>query len=205
MAIPKLKVVFRGTYSFGFNLPEAEWNGIVEMPEFEAVRTFNRLELMRDDDAPDFLYAQAVCVTGVEDHGFRDGDFDSVLVHSDAVRWVLCFPVRKLKTRYALQTRAVSLDGENVFYFFTGDTLNGTPIRAVPDLDRLRCLSPRPGAQLALVRAKNWRWDEKRDTVSIRPQDVLEMEIVLDSEVRVLWRPPNPTTRAPSLHWSGVP
>jgi len=160
---------------------------------------------MRDDDAPDFLYAQAVCVAGVEDYGFRDGDFDSVLVHPGAVRWVLCFPVRKLKTRYALQTRAVSLDGENVFYFFTGNTPNGTPIRAVPDLAGLRCLSPCPGTQLALVRAKNWRWDEKRDTVSIRPQDVLEMEIVLDSEVRVLWHPQNPTTRAPSLHWGGAP
>jgi hypothetical protein len=52
-------------------------------------------------------------------------------------------------------------------------------------LDSLKFLSPQPGAKLALVRAKDWEWDAGRNAVLIQPQDVAEIEIVLDSEVLV--------------------
>jgi len=42
----------------------------------------------------------------------------------EAVRWVLCFPVRRLKTRYAPQTKAVMPDGEDVFYTFSSVVTN---------------------------------------------------------------------------------
>jgi len=61
-----------------------------------------------------------------------------------------------------------------------------TPIQAVPHLDDLKFLSPRPGDKLAVVRASNWQWDDRRDTAYILPQDVIEVEIVSESEVRVL-------------------
>jgi hypothetical protein len=86
--------------------------------------------------------------------------------------------------RYAPETNEISPDGDDVFYYFTGTAPFGTPIRAVSSLDDLKFLSPLPKSKLALVRAKDWRWDG--EAVLIAPQDVAEIEIVLDSEVRVL-------------------
>ena len=186
-----LKMVFRGTHAFTFTLPQnAEVEGedyrTIDVPGFEAVCAFRRLDELQATDEPAFTHVQAVCVTDVEDWDFRGGDFSSVLALPEAVRWVLCFPVVCVGgVHYAPETSEISPDGDDVFFYFTGSTPNGTPIRAVPDLDSLKFLSPQPGAKLALVRAKDWEWDAGRNTVLIQPQDVAEIEIVLDSEVLV--------------------
>jgi hypothetical protein len=101
------------------------------------------------------------------------------------VRWAACFPVtRNQKGKYVLRTYIPS-DGDGVFFFFTSPLVIGTPIQAVPDLSGLKLALPRPGDKLALVRAKNWRWDEKRDTVFVSRKDIIELEIVSRSKVRV--------------------
>ena len=191
------KMVFRGTHSFNFTLPQtAEVEGedyrTIDVPGFEAVCAFSRLEELQAVGEPAFTHAQAIAVTEIEDWDFRGGDFSSVLVLPEAVRWVLCFPVRRRdwETRgregnYAPETTTISPDGDDVFFYFTGTTPSGRPIRAVPDMNSLSFLTPCPGAKLALVRAKDWEWDAKRNTVLIQPHDVAEIEIVLDSEVRV--------------------
>ena len=186
-----LTMVFRGTHSFNFTLPQnAEVEGedyrTVDVPGFEAVCEFRRLDELRATDEPAFTHVQAVCVTDVEDWDFRGGEFASVLVLPEAVRWILCFPVTlEDGVRYALETSEISPDGDDVFFFFSGSTPNGTPIQAVSDLGFLGLLSPQPGAKLVLVRAKDWEWGDKPQLVTIQPQDVAEIEIVLDSEVRV--------------------
>jgi len=196
------KIVFVGTHGFTFELPstaevEEKNYETIDVPGFEAVCTFRHLEEWQAVDEPAFTHAQAVCVTEIEDWDFRGLDNASVLVLPEAVRWVLCFPVRgrDWETRgregnYIPETITISPDDDDVFFFFTGSTSNGTPIRAVPDLNSLSFLTPCPGTKLALVRAKNWEWDEERNTVLIQPQDVFELEIVLDFGVRVLQRAP---------------
>ena len=183
------EIVFVGTHTFTFTLPssaevEEENYETVHVPGFEAVCVFRRLDQLQATDEPTFTHAQAVCVTGIEDWDFRGANNASVLALPEAVRWVLCFPVVKEGAHYALETSEIPPDGDDVFFYFTGFTPTGTPIRAVTDLDELKFLSPQPGAKLALVRARDWHY-EKEGTVFIAPQDVLELEIILDSEVRV--------------------
>jgi hypothetical protein len=183
-----LKMVFRGTHAFTFNLPqtaemEEENYQVIDVPGFEAVCEFRHLDELQATDEPTFTHAQAIAVADVEDWDFRGGEFASVLALPEAVRWILCFPVVYDGVRYALETSEISPDGDDVFFYFTGTVSFGTPIRAVPSLDDLKFLSPLPQSKLALVRAKDWRWDG--EAVLIAPQDVLELEIVLDSEVRV--------------------
>jgi hypothetical protein len=183
-----LKMVFRGTHAFTFNLPqtaemEEENYQVIDVPGFEAVCEFRHLDELQATDEPAFTHAQAIAVADVEDWDFRGGEFASVLALPEAVRWILCFPVVYDGVRYALETSEISPDGDDVFFYFTGTVSFGTPIRAVPSLDDLKFLSPLPQSKLALVRAKDWRWDG--EAVLIAPQDVLELEIVLDSEVRV--------------------
>ena len=186
-----LKMVFRGTHAFTFTLPQnAEVEGedyrTIDVPGFEAVCAFSRLDQLQATDEPAFTHAQAIAVTDIEDWDFRGGEFASVLVLPEAVRWVLCFPVAcEDGVRYALETSEISPDGDDVFFFFSGSTPNGTPIQAVSDLGFLGLLSPQPGAKLVLVRAKDWEWGDKPQLVTIQPQNVAEIEIVLDSEVRV--------------------
>jgi hypothetical protein len=179
-------IFFRGTHTFTFTLPSAEKDDYKDVLGFEAYRTFQHLNELQDASEPAFTHAQAVAVSRVERWVFRGASFASVLVSPEDVQWILCFPVARQGEHYALQTEDIPPDGEDVFYYFTGSIRNGTPIRAVPDLDGLKFLSPRPDARMALVRAKDWEWDEKRNTVLIQPQDVAEIEIILDSEVRVL-------------------
>ena len=183
-----LDIVFRGTHAFTFDLPstaevEEEDYRTIDVPGFEAVCAFSRLDQLQATDEPAFTHAQAIAVADVEDWDFRGGEFASVLALPEAVRWILCFPVVYDGVRYALETSEISPDGDDVFFYFTGTVSFGTPIRAVPSLDDLKFLSPLPQSKLALVRAKDWRWDG--EAVLIAPQDVLELEIVLDSEVRV--------------------
>jgi hypothetical protein len=185
-----LDTVFRGTHAFTFTLPqnaevEEEDYRTIDVPGFEAVCAFRRLDELQATDEPAFTHAQAIAVTEIEDWDFRGGDFSSVLVLPEAVRWILCFPVTQQGVHYAPETSEISPDGDDVFFYFTGTTPSGTPIRAVPDLNSLSFLTPCPGAKLALVRAKDWEWDAKRNTVLIQPHDVAEIEIVLDSEVLV--------------------
>jgi len=185
-----LKMVFRGTHAFTFNLPQAaemeeENYQVIDVPGFEAVCEFRHLDELQATDEPAFTHAQAIAVADVEDWDFRGGEFASVLALPEAVRWILCFPVVYDGVRYALETSEISPDGDDVFFFFSGSTPNGTPIQAVSDLGFLGLLSPQPGAKLVLVRAKDWEWGDKPQLVTIQPQDVAEIEIVLDSEVRV--------------------
>jgi len=198
-----LEMVFLGTHTFTFNLPSTaemevkegwanEWE-TVDVPGFEAVCTFRNLDELRSTDEPMFSYAQAVCVSEIEDWDFRGVDFSSVLVSHEAVRWVLCFPVgeRDWESRaqdgdYVPQTQSVPPDGDDIFYTFASAFAPGAPVHAVPDLDSLKFLSPRPGDKLAVVRASDWQWDDRRDTVFIPPEELIEAETVSESEVRVL-------------------
>ena len=186
-----LKMVFRGTHSFSFTFPQnAEVEGedyrTIDVPGFEAVCAFSHLAQLQVPftDEPAFTHAQAVAVTKIEDWNFRGVSDASVLVLPEAVRWILCFPVTcEDGAHYAPETSEIPPDGDDVFFYFTGTVSFGTPIRAVPSLDDLKFLSPLPQSKLALVRAKDWHWDE--EAVLVAPQDVLELEIVLDSEVRM--------------------
>jgi hypothetical protein len=142
---------------------------------------------MQGNGVPDFPYAQAIAVSKAEGYGFRDGDSRSVFAYSDAVRWILCFPVVQWDEKYVPETNAIKPDDDDVFWSFSSAAKaapDGPPVRAVPHMDNPSFLSPQPGDSLALVRASKWRWDKRRHTVSIRPQDISGMEIVLDSEVR---------------------
>jgi hypothetical protein len=198
-----LKMVFLGTHTFTFNLPSTAemevqegWANAwetVDVPGFEAVCTFRSLNQLQSTDEPMFSYAQAVCVSEIEDWDFRGMDFSSVLVSHQAVRWVLCFPVgeRDWESRaqdgdYVPQTQSVPPDGDDIFYTFASAFAPGAPVHAVPDLDNLKFLSPRPGDKLAVVRASDWQWDDRRDTVFIPPEELIGAETVSESEVRVL-------------------
>ena len=201
-----LQMVFLGTHTFTFNLPSTAemeikegWANAwetVDVPGFEAVCTFRNLDELQSTDEPMFSYAQAVCVSKIQDWDFRGMDFSSVLVSHEAVRWVLCFPVGErdwdtcgLDGHYVPQTQSVPPDGDDIFYTFASAASSAsskTPIQAVPHLDDLKFLSPRPGDKLAVVRASDWQWDDRRDTVFIPPEELIEAEIISESEVRVL-------------------
>jgi hypothetical protein len=188
---PQDTIVFVGTHSFTFELPSTaeveEGYEIMDVPGFEAVCTFRHLQELQAADEPAFTHAQVVCVSEVEDYDFRSGDFASVLVLPEAVRWILCFPVVRVQgVHYALRTNAVPPDGDDVFYSFASAAPAGTPVQAVPDLDSLMFLSPQPGDKLAVIRANDWDWNDGRNTAFIRLRDVLEIEFVSESEVRVL-------------------
>jgi len=178
-----LEMVFLGTHTFTFTLPST---AEVDVPGFEAVCTFQRLYELQAADEPAFTYAQAVCVSEVEDYDFRGEDSACVLVSHEAVRWVLCFPVGKRDGEYVPQTQSVPPDGVDIFYTFSSTAPSGAPIHPVLHLDDLRLLSPQPGDKLVVVRASHWCLDEHQDTVLILSEDVLEVEIIPASEVRVL-------------------
>ena len=194
-----LEMVFRGTHSLTLNLPsftEAEQDGdLVDVPGFEAVCTFRRLEELRIVCEAVFSHAQAVCVDGIEDWDFRGTNDPSVLVLPEAVRWILCFPVqgRDWETcgrdgKYVPETKAIPPDGDDVFYTFASlasAALFRASVQAVPDLDSLKFLTPQPGDKLTVIRAKDWSWDEGRNTVYIQPWDIAKIAFVVDSDVRV--------------------
>jgi len=189
-----LKMVFRGTHAFTFTLPQnAEVEGedyrTIDVPGFEAVCAFSRLDQLQATDEPAFTHVQAICVTEIEDWDFRGGEFASVLALPEAVRWVLCFPVTcEDGVHYALRTQSLPSDGDDVFYTFASlasAALFRASVQAVPDLDTLKSLTPQPGDKLTVIRAKDWSWDEGRNTVYIQPWDIAEIEFVVDSDVRV--------------------
>jgi len=170
-----LKIVFPGTSNFTIELPPAAEHGTADARGFEAVCAFRRLKKWRAIGEPAFVYAQAVAVSEVEGCDFRGSDCASVLVSPGAARWVLCFPVRKQQGgKYVLRTNTVPPDGDDVFYaftFFTTTAPTGVSVRAVPDLDSLKFLSPCPGTKLGVLHAGDWHWNEGRDTVLISPKD----------------------------------
>ena len=186
-----MDLFFRGTQAFTLSLPHAEQfaEEQADVFEFEAYRRFEYLNKLQSDSNPAFTYVQVVAVSEVRCWLLRKGGFASVLVSSEKVRWVLCFPVIRRGSYYAPyyvpKTDTIPPDGDDVFFYFANSLFNRTPARAVPDLDSLSFLTPCPYAKLALIRAKDWEWDAGRNTVLIQPQDVAEIEIVLDSEVRV--------------------
>jgi hypothetical protein len=197
MASPE--IVFRGVHSLTFNLPsvaEVEEDGdLVDVPGFEAVYTFCRLEELRVVCEAVFSYAQAVCVDEIEDWDCWGTNDPSVLVLPEAVRWILCFPVqwrgwepRGRDGKYVPRTKATPPDGEDVFYTFAS-LASAAPasasVQAVPDLDSLKFLTPQPGDKLVVIRAKDWSWDDRRQTACIQPWDILEIEFIVDSDVRV--------------------
>ena len=189
-----LKMVFRGTYAFTFDLPstaevEGEDYRTINVSGFEAVCAFRRLDELQATDEPAFTHVQAVCVTDVEDWDFRGGEFASVLVLPEAVRWILCFPVTcEDGVHYVVKTKDLPPDDDDIFYTFVSFASvapEGACVQAVPDLDSLKFLSPQPGDKLVVIRAKDWCWDEGRNTVYIQPWDIAEIEFVVDSDVRV--------------------
>jgi hypothetical protein len=164
----------------------------VDIPAFDAVCAFDRLKELQYPGEPAFTCAQAIVVKPVEGFYFRHrSDFcGSVLVSQEAVNWLLTFPIdRKQDGRYVPWMRVVRPDGNDVFYTFdsvVSAVSPGAPVHAVPLLDNLRFLSPQPGDKLVVIRAGNCCWDENEDAVFILPEDVIGMETVPESEVRVL-------------------
>ena len=194
--------VFRGVYNFCFDFPESERYGIIRLPAFTAVWRLDRLEIMQEDNASDFPYAQAIAISKTEGYGFRDGGSGAVLAYSDAVRWVLCFRVVRLSSgKYTVETSKIdplapivprdrdTLCGEKVFFCFRSaieGLSNEKAFRAAAYLDCLDLLSPKPGDKLVLVRASRWRWAKAFNTVVIKPKYLLDAETVSDSEVRMI-------------------
>jgi hypothetical protein len=72
------------------------------------------------------------------------------------------------------------------FASFASAASDGAPVQAVPKLESLKFLSSQPEDKLAVIRVRDWRWDEQQNTVFILPEDVIEVETVSESEVRVL-------------------
>jgi len=198
--VRRLQMVFRGTHSFTFHLPpiaiaQAEGNfNTEEVPGFEAVWVFGRLERLRIAGQPSFSHAQAICVAEVKNWNFPGRDSTSVLVSHKAIRWILCFPLIRQELRqqrgsrtngYAPLTCTVPSDGSDVFYTFSSAIQSDAPVRAVAYWDSFRFLSPQPDDKLVVIRASNWTWNECGHTVSIQPWDVLEVETVIGSNVHV--------------------
>jgi len=194
------EIVFLGSHTFTFDLPptaeEEKYKEfeMVSMRRFEAVRKFRRLNEVLPDGERAFTHAQAVCVSEVENYYFRGVDLASVLVSHEAVRWILCFPLVRQwdvhydprMSEYAPRTHAVPPDGDDVFYTFASATSPGAPVQAVPYLDSLKFLSPQPADKLVVLRASDWNWDDRRNTVFIPPEELIEVETIPESEVRVL-------------------
>jgi len=192
--MPKLKVVFRGTYDFHFNIPEAAPSGsVVEALAWmnpKAVWCLDDLELLQCKKARDFLHAQAVCIPKVE-IGLDEYYSNFVPIPSGAVRWVLCFPVIRRKSGlYVPRTRTVPAYGDDVFYTLTS-LASKTPIRAVwsvNDLEFFEFLFPRqrqPDDKLVVIRAKDCETNKRGYVVYIRPQDIIEQETISDSGMRI--------------------
>jgi hypothetical protein len=133
-----------------------------------------------------FRYAQALCVYH---KSIQWWSANTVFVPYRAIRWLLCFPIEKQRRRYVPVMYVLPPSGDDIFYCFTDTDVapDGAPIRAVPDLDSLKFLSPSAASQLALVRASHWRWNKGRHTVLIRPQDVLQIETVRYSKIRTFF------------------
>jgi hypothetical protein len=200
-------MVFRGDHILRTDLPKVERDRRIG---FNAVLSLVHLDRMQGYSVLDYSYAQAIAF--LETEGYRIYDDDFVFVYSDAVRWVLCFPVARRKTteKYDLQTNTIDpcvvrdscgnpvflelitrrlSRGDRAFFCFSSATnalSDGKSVRAAESLGSLILLSPQPEDKLALVRAKEWEWDEKRQTALIQPQDVAEIELILDSEVHTL-------------------
>jgi len=193
------EIVFRGTHSLTLGVPsfiEVERDGdLFDLPGFEAVCTFRRLEELRIVCEAVFSHAQAVCVDEIDDWDVRGVNDASVLVLPEAVRWILCFPVagRNWETRgcdgkYVPLTKEIPADGDDVFYTFASSVrgvFDGASVQAVPDLDSLKFLDPQPGDKLAVIRAKDWNWDNRRETAFILPWDIAGIEFIADSDTRV--------------------
>ena len=154
--------------------------------QFEGTMTLDSLKLMQED-GPDFRFVQAVCVSKVESHRFRDGDWFSVLAHPAAVRWILFFRAVRWEDEYFPKTDTIDPSRRDVFFCFSStisSARDGTPVQAVPYLEKLHLLSPQPGDRLVLLRT-NKRYDRRGRSVLIRPGSVLEVETVFASEVYV--------------------
>jgi len=204
-----LKVVFRGTHDFCLELPKVEVHGTVGLLarlesleskaalRLKAALCLDDLEFLQSKNAPDFLYAQAVCIPKVE---LDSDEYGYNLVHfpPGAARWVLCFPViRTWKSGlYRPRTRIVPAYGDNVFYTLTS-LASKTPIRAVSshnDLEFFEFLFPRqrqPDDKLVVIRARDGalnklEWNKRGWFVYIRPQDIIEQETISDSGMRIL-------------------
>jgi hypothetical protein len=203
-----LNMVFRGTNYFTFRIipfafPEVEVEDELdyqEVPGFEAVYTFRRLEGLQCSPLSSsfwrpFSHAQAICVTTIEDWDFPGKDFASVLVSHNAVRWILCFRVgwgdirRQCDSRandYAPWCNTVQPEGNDVFYTFSSAIQSDAPIQAVSCLDNLSFLSPLDGDKLVVIRAREWTWEERGDIAFIHSWDIIEQETISESGVRIL-------------------
>jgi len=175
----KKEIVYVGQDDLTLDLPE-------EIEDytprgFEAVSRLEDLDRLPGQYAFS-RYVQALCVLSKP---IRDWWPHTFFVPYRAVRWLACFPAEKQGRRYVPVMYVLPPSGDDIFYYFTGVTPDGAPIRAVSCLDDLKFLSPSAASQLALVRAKDWRWNKGRNTVLIRPQDVIKTETVRYSKVRV--------------------
>jgi len=149
---------------------------------FKAVSHLTDLDALHGRYDPPFTHVQMICVVSKP---IRDWWTPIVFVPYRAVRWLVCFPAEKQGRRYVPVMYTLPPNGEDIFYYFTGVTTDGESIRAVSSLDDLKFLSPSAVSKLALVRASHWRWNKGRNTVLIRPQDVIEEETVRYSRVCV--------------------
>ena len=174
------EIVYVGTDDFILELPEPVDD---EKPAgFEAVFHLEDLDELHPRYDSSFRYAQTICAA----YGpIQCWSANTAFVPYKAVRWMLCFPVEKCGRRYVPVMYVLPPGGDDIFYYFTGVTPDGAPIRAVSSLDDLKFLSPSPASKLALVRASHWRWNKGQNTVFIRPQDVIKTEPVRYSRMRI--------------------
>ena len=193
--MPKLEVVFRGTYDFCLDLPKTEATGIagaLARLESKGAWYLEDLEGLQGKNAPDFLYAQAVCIPKVE-ISLDDYYSNFVPILPSAARWVFCFPViRRWGSRlYTPRTWIVPAYGDDVYYTLTS-LASKTPIRAVrssSDLNFFEFLFPRqrqPEDKLVVIRAKGSYVNKRGYFSYIRSQDIIEQEIISDSGIRIL-------------------
>ena len=187
------RIVYAGRDKLTLDLPEQLEKDTIS--GFEAIFSLSSLGVLRGphDQAS---YLQAFCV---HYYALEFWWGLTVLVPYNAVDWVLCFPVERRGRQFIPRTNVIPPDSilsnrDPVFFFFANPTETGTPVTPFPavlDLNDLIYLSPHQGDNLALVRLKNWlctknlRWDKSRNVAFIQPHDASEIEIILDSEVRV--------------------
>jgi len=171
------EIVYAGASEITLELPDPVEDDVFG---FEAVFHLSDLDELYGD--PPFRHVQMLCASYKP---MQCWSASTVFVPYKAVRWMLCFPVEKQGRRYVPVTYVVPPNGDDVFYYFPDVIPTGAPIRAVPSLDYLKFLSLSVPSKLALVRASHWRWNKGRNTVLIRPQDVIETEPVRYSRMRV--------------------
>ena len=171
------EIVYAGASEITLELPDPVEDDVLG---FEAVFHLSDLDELYGD--PPFRHVQMLCASYKP---MQCWSASTVFVPYKAVRWMLCFPAEKQGRRYVPVTYVIPPDGDDVFYYFTDTTQDGKLIRAVSSLNDLKFLSPSAASQLAIICANNWRWNKGRNTVLIRPQDVLEVEVVRYSRVRV--------------------